>query len=248
MPELLYRRNVVLETLCAGRRELRRLLISDDADQNALRDVLAEAGKRKIKIDRLPHKEMDRLAKGENHQDVMIEVGVYPYAELDEILSHAQTQNEPPLLLLLDLVQDPANVGRLLRTADACGVHGVLLPDKGSGEITTAVVVSSMGASEHIKVARIGNMARTIDILKKEDIWIAGLDLSPQAQRIDQVDLNRPLGIVVGNEGAGIRRLVREKCDLLIRLPMRGHVQSLNAAIAGSIVMYAAWEARGYKD
>ena len=248
MSEILYRRNVVLETLCAGRRELRRLLISDDADQNALRDVLAEAGKRKIKIDRLPHKEMDRLAKVENHQDVMIEVGVYPYAELDEILSHAQTQNEPPLLLLLDLVQDPANVGRLLRTADACGVHGVLLPDKGSGEITTAVVISSMGASEHIKVARIGNMARTIDILKKEDIWIAGLDLSPQEQRIDQVDLNRPLGIVVGNEGAGIRRLVREKCDLLIRLPMRGHVQSLNAAIAGSIVMYAAWEARGYKD
>ncbi|MEK7787399.1 MAG: RNA methyltransferase, partial [Chloroflexota bacterium] len=119
-------------------------------------------------------------------------------------------------------------------------------PDKGSGEITPAVVTASMGASEHMLVARIGNLARTIDLLKKSDVWIAGLDLSPEAQLLGQVDLNRALAIVVGNEGSGIRRLVRDKCDLLIRLPMRGHVQSLNAAVAGSIVLYAAWQARGF--
>ncbi len=247
MSEFLYRRNVVLETLRAGRRELRRLWISDDADQNSLKDVLAEARRRHVKTDIHPRKELNVISHGDNHQGLALEVGEYPYAEFDEALSRARSANEPPLLLLLDQVQDPANVGRLLRTAEACGVHGVYLPDIGSGEITAAVVTASMGASEHMLITRIGNMARTIDILKKEDVWIVGLDLSPQAQSLGQIDLKRPLGIVVGNEGAGIRRLVRQKCDLLLRLPMRGKVQSLNAAIAGSIVMYAAWQARGFK-
>jgi len=176
----------------------------------------------------------------------VLEVGVYQYAEFDEPFDLARANDEPPLLLLLDQVQDPANVGRILRTAEACGVHGVYLPDKGSGEITPAVVTASMGASEHMRIVRVTNMAQTITLLKRSDVWIAGLDLSPEARDLGQVDLNRPLGIVVGNEGSGIRRLVREKCDLLIHLPMRGNVQSLNAAIAGSIVIYAAWQARGF--
>ncbi|MBM4422163.1 MAG: 23S rRNA (guanosine(2251)-2'-O)-methyltransferase RlmB [Chloroflexi bacterium] len=246
MSEFLYRRHVVLETLRAGRRELRRLLLAADSHRDALRDVLAEARRRKIKIEQRPAKELTILTHGETHQGAVLEAGPYRYAEFDDPLARARAADEPPLLLLLDQVQDPANVGRLLRTADACGVHGVYLPDKGSGEITPAVVTASMGASEHMLIVRAGNMARAIDALKQADVWIAGLDLSPQAQRFDRVDLNRPLGIVVGNEGAGIRRLVREKCDMLLRLPMRGRVQSLNAAIAGSIVLYAAWQARGF--
>ncbi len=248
MADFLYRRNVVLETLRAGRRDLRRLLVAEDADRQALKDVLAEAERRHIRTEKRPTKELNQLSHGDNHQGVALEVGAYPYAEFDEPFELAEAVGETPLLLLLDQVQDPANVGRLLRTAEACGVHGVFLPDKGSGEITPAVVTASMGASEHMRVVRVSNLAQTIDLLKHSDIWIGGLDLSPTAQSFGQVDLNRPLGIVVGNEGTGLRRLVRDKCDFLLRLPMRGHVQSLNAAIAGSIVLYAAWQARGFKN
>ena len=248
MAEFLYRRNVVLETLRAGRRDLRRLFLSAEADRQALKDVLKEAERRRVRIESRPTKDLNLISHGDNHQGAVLEVGPYPYADFDEPFARAESNAEPPLLLLLDQVQDPANVGRLLRTADACGVQGVYLPDKGSGEITPAVVTASMGASEHMLVVRVGNMAHTLDILKRQDVWIAGLDLSPQAQRFDKVDLNRPLGIVVGNEGTGIRRLVREHCDLLVQLPMRGHVQSLNAAIAGSIVLYAAWQARGFRN
>ena len=248
MAEFLYRRNVVLETLRAGRRDLRRLLLSTDSDRNALKEVVAEAERRHVRIETRTLKELNIISHGDNHQGAVLEVGPYPYAEFDEPFDLARAADEPPLLLLLDQVQDPANVGRLLRTADACGVHGVYLPDRGSGEITPAVVTASMGASEHMRVVRVTNMAQTIEMLKRSDIWIAGLDLGPGAQEFGKVDLNRPLGIVVGNEGSGIRRLVRDKCDLLMRLPMRGRVQSLNAAIAGSIVLYAAWQARGFGD
>jgi 23S rRNA (guanosine2251-2'-O)-methyltransferase len=248
LAEFLYRRNVVLEALRAGRRDFKRLIIASDANRDSLRDVLAEAQRRKIKIDQRLTKELNTISHGENNQGVVLEVGPYLYAEFDEPLARAYSAGEPPLLLLLDQVQDPANVGRLLRTAEACGAHGVYMPEKGSGEITPAVVTASMGASEHMLVVRAGNMARAIEMLKQQDVWIAGLDLSPEAQQFDQVDLKRSLGIVVGNEGAGIRRLVREKCDMLLRLPMRGRVQSLNAAIAGSIMLYAAWQARGFRS
>ena len=247
MAEFLYRRNVVLETLRAGRRDLRRLLVAEDADRQALAELLAEAGRRNLPVETRPVKELNQVSHGDNHQGVAVEVGLYPYAEFDEPFELAQAAGEPPLLLLLDQVQDPANVGRLLRTAEACGVHGVFLPDRGSGEITPAVVTASMGASEHMRVVRVNNLAQTVDLLKRSEIWIAGLDLSPAAQVFGQVDLNRPLGIVLGNEGAGLRRLVRDKCDFLLRLPMRGRVGSLNVAIAGSIVLYAAWQARGFR-
>ncbi|HKZ68945.1 MAG TPA: TrmH family RNA methyltransferase, partial [Anaerolineales bacterium] len=202
MAEFLYRRNVVLEALRAGRRDFKRLIIASDANRDSLRDVLAEAQRRKIKIDQRLTKELNTITHGENHQGVVLEVGPYLYAEFDEPLARAHSAGEPPLLLLLDQVQDPANVGRLLRTAEACGAHGVYMPEKGSGEITPAVVTASMGASEHMRVVRAGNMARAIEMLKQQDVWIAGLDLSPEAQQFDQVDLKRSLGIVVGNEGA----------------------------------------------
>src|SRR5262245_54670667 len=175
MAEFLYRRNVVLETLRAGRRDLRRMMVAEDGDQESLREVLVEAGRRHLKIDSRSTKELNVISHGDNHQGVALEVGPYPYAEFDEPFARANANGEPPLLLLLDQVQDPANVGRLLRTAEACGVHGVYLPDKGSGEITPAVVTASMGASEHMRVVRVGNMAQTLALIKREDVWIAGL-------------------------------------------------------------------------
>jgi 23S rRNA (guanosine2251-2'-O)-methyltransferase len=154
---------------------------------------------------------------------------------------------EKPFLLILDLLQDPQNVGALLRVADAVGVHGVLLQERRGVDVTPAVVNASSGAVEHLNVTVVTNLVTVMRRLKEEDVWLVGLDIGPDTATLDQVDLDRPLAVVMGSEGEGLRRLVRETCDLRITLPMRGHVLSLNVATAGSIALYAAWQARGWQ-
>jgi 23S rRNA (guanosine2251-2'-O)-methyltransferase len=180
------------------------------------------------------------------HQGVLLEVGPYAYSEPEDMLELAAARGEKPLLLLLDLLHGPQNIGTLLRTAEACGVHGVILQDRRAPEITPAVVQYSAGASEYLLVAKVTNLVQTMRWLQERDVWLAGMDMDEAAQALGQADLNRALGIVVGHEGEGLRRLVRDSCDFLIRLPMRGQVESLNAAVAGSILLYAAWQARGF--
>ena len=178
-----------------------------------------------------------------NHQGVVMRVGEYPYASLDEMLVLAAEQVESPFLLLLDTLQDPQNLGTLLRTAEAVGVHGVLLPLAHTATITPAVVSSSSGASEHLLVTQI-NLAQAISTLKEKDVWAIGLDGGPESQPASRVNLKGGLALVVGSEGSGMRRLVRERCDILMRLPMRGEIESLNAAVAGSVALYLALAAR----
>lgn len=199
-----------------------------------------------VPIERADKAALTRMVGDNSHQGVLLEAGAYPYSDLEEILNLAQERGEPPLLLLLDLLQGPQNIGTLLRAAEACGVHGILIQDRRAPEMTPRVVMFSAGAAEHLLVAQVTNLAKTIDELRAADIWIAGLDLVEEAQLLGEIDLNMPLGIVVGHEGVGLRRLVRERCDFLVKLPMRGKVASLNAATAGSIVLYAAWQARGF--
>jgi len=158
----------------------------------------------------------------------------------------SKVQIERPLLLLLDLLHGPQNIGALLRTAEACGVHGVILQDRRAPEITPSVVQFAAGATEHLLIAKVTNLAETMRRLKDAGVWLAGMDLDDTAEELGRVDLDRALGIVVGHEGEGLRRLVRDRCDFLVRLPMRGRVESLNAAVAGSILLYAAWQARGF--
>jgi 23S rRNA (guanosine2251-2'-O)-methyltransferase len=146
--------------------------------------------------------------------------------------------------LLLDHVQDPQNVGTLLRTAENVGVHGVVLPGRRAATITPAVVNASSGATEHLLIVQAGNLAQTIVALQRADVWVAGLENDPTAQDIDQAELDRPLALVVGAEGTGLARLTRERCDFLVRLPTRGRLDSLNAAVAGSIALYSAWRQR----
>jgi 23S rRNA (guanosine2251-2'-O)-methyltransferase len=189
-------------------------------------------------------RDLDDMLDGAHHQGVAIEAGPYPYVELDEMLSLAQERGEQPLLLLLDHLQDPQNIGTLLRTADVVGAHGVVLPDRRSAGITPAVVNASAGAVEHLLIAQVTNLAQIIEELKSQSIWVAGLEEDPRAQPIDQLDLNMPLALVVGAEGPGLARLTRERCDLLVSLPMAGHVASLNAATAGSIALYMLWRTR----
>ena len=182
-----------------------------------------------------------------SHQGVVIEVGPYEYSSVEEILDRAGSRGEPPFLLILDLLHGPQNIGMLLRAAEACGVHGVILQDRRAPDITPQTVIYSAGAAEHLHIAQVTNLVQTLKKLQENDIWIAGLDVDERAQLLGQVDLNLPLGIVVGHEGSGLRRLVRENCDFLVELPMRGAVGSLNAATAGAVALYMAWQARGFQ-
>jgi 23S rRNA (guanosine2251-2'-O)-methyltransferase len=242
--EILFRRNAVRECLRAGRRQIYRLRVAREGDLAEAQDILAEARRRDIPIEAVDKKELNLAVHGERHQNLLLEVGPYPYADVEDVLAYAATRGEPAFLLLLDLVQDPRNVGALLRTAEAMGVHGVILQERRGCEITPTVVVTSAGAVENLRVAQVTNLPETMRRLKQKDVWMVGFGLEPQAQSLDEVDLSLPLGLVIGNEHEGLRRLVRERCDFRVRLPMLGQVQSLNAAVAGSIALYAAREAR----
>lgn len=250
--EALVRRHPVLEALRAQRRALQRLYIEGQrgrADRE-LQPILAAAQAAGVPVTTLDKHALDQLAQRHaadaKHQGVLLEAGPYPYAEPDEMLGLAERRGERPLLLLLDLLHGPQNIGALLRTAEACGVHGVILQDRRAPEITPSVVQFAAGATEHLLIAKVTNLAETMRRLKDAGVWLAGMDLDDTAEELGRVDLDRALGVVVGHEGEGLRRLVRDRCDFLVRLPMRGRVESLNAAVAGSILLYAAWGARGF--
>lgn len=176
---------------------------------------------------------------GDHHQGIGAEVEPYPYSDLNSILEAVESAGSRALILILDLLQDPQNLGTLIRTAEAVGVQGILIPKRGAAGVTPAVVSASSGASEHLNIARV-NLARAMAELKKTEVWVAGLENHPEARDIYTAGLKPPLAIVVGAEGHGLRKLVRETCDYLIRIPMQGSVGSLNAAVAGSIALYEA--------
>lgn len=245
MNEWLYGRNAVREALRAQRRRTHRLMISAGAQEvGTLAEIIKLAGQRNLTVERVERQVLDRQFREVNHQGVGLEAGAYPYAEIDECLALAEERHEPALLLLLDHLQDPQNVGTLLRTAEVVGVHGVVLPGRRAAEITPAVVNTSSGATEHLRIVVVGNLAQTIAELQRQGIWVVGLEHDETAEDLDQADLNLPLALVVGAEGTGLARLTRERCDFLVRLAMRGQIASLNAAVAGSIALYNAWRQR----
>jgi len=248
MSELIYGRRAVLETLTAGRRQMFRLWIEGERPPKAgssLADIQTLATERNVPVRNIKGGIFDKLMRqGVRPQGVALEVANYPYVTVDDCLDRADAAGEPPLLLILDHLQDPQNLGTLMRTAEAMGVHGIIIPDRRAAEITAAVSNASAGAVEHLLVAQVNNINRIIDQLKPLNIWVAGLEEGADVPALEDVDLNGALAVVVGNEGKGLSRLTREKCDLLVRLPMVGEIASLNAAIAGSIVLYAARRAR----
>lgn len=244
MRETLYGRNAVYESLRARRREFYRLLVADTVRSTEIvADILTLAERTGVPVERVPRRHLDWLGEA-NHQGVALETSEYPYVDLEDILAEGARRAEPPFLLLLDLLQDPQNVGNLLRTAEAVGVHGVVIQQRRAVGITPAVVHTSAGAVEHLLVAQVPNLPETIERLKARDIWVIGLEAARGARRYDQTDLTGPVALVVGSEGEGLRRLVQERCDLLVQLPIVGKVPSLNAAVAGSVVLYEAWRQR----
>ena len=246
--ETIYGRNAVCECLRAGRRRVYKLVLAQGVKETGLvAEVVALAHQAKVAIERVERAALDRIGTV-NHQGVAAEVSAYPYTDLGEILTQAERRDEPPFLLLLDCLEDPQNLGTLLRTAEVAGVHGIVIPKRRAVGVTPAVVNASAGATEHLWVTRVTNLARTIEKLKERGVWVVGLEDLPQAQFYSQFDLSGPLALVVGSEGRGMRRLVLESCDVVLRLPMRGHVGSLNAAVAGSIALYEVWRQRGANE
>jgi len=244
MREWIYGRNPVYEVLRAGRRQIFRLLIAQRTQiKGRLEDILELSKGMDTQVEHVPRKNLDGIHP--QHQGVVLEVNAYPYASLPEMFNLAGRRNEQPLILILDTLQDPQNLGTLLRTGEIVGVHGVLLPYRRTATVTPSVVNASSGASEHLLVTQI-NLAQAIKTIKEKDVWVIGLESGSESQPLEGVNLGGPLALVVGGEGEGMRALVRKSCDQIIRLPMRGQIDSLNAAVAGSIALYLAWGARGY--
>ncbi|MBN1995694.1 MAG: 23S rRNA (guanosine(2251)-2'-O)-methyltransferase RlmB, partial [Anaerolineae bacterium] len=177
---------------------------------------------------------------------VALEVGHYPTVEIDDILARAKKSNDPPFIIALDHLEDPHNLGAILRTAEVVGGHGVLLPKQRSVDVTPAVISASAGAAEHIWVAKIPNLTQALQKLKQANVWVVGVENTPDALFYHQANLTGAIVVVVGSEGRGLSRLVKETCDFLIKLPMRGQIESLNASVACGLILYEVWRARQF--
>lgn len=244
MREWIYGRNPVFEVLRAGRRQAFQLkLFSGAIERGRLSDILDLCKKRNIQVSKVPQRDLKSIHP--NHQGVALLVEEYPYKTLYDILEYSRISGEEPFLLFLDSLHDPQNLGTLLRTAEIVGVHGVFLPYRRTATVTPAVVSASSGACEHLLVAQV-NLSQSIDQLKKEGIWVIGLDTSEEAESLSSIQLDGPIALVIGSEGQGMRSLVRKSCDYLLKFPMKGQIESLNAAVAGSVALYFAWQARGF--
>lgn len=238
----LYGRRPVVESLRAGKRHFYELRVREGLLRNGGEDPelveLSECAQRAgIPFTTVQRDDLDQLLGPVNHQGVALRVGSFPYVGFDQIV-HDVKENDQATVLLLDHIEDPQNVGSLLRTADAAGVTGIVIPEDRSAGVTAAAVRASAGAAEHLRVAHVVNLSRAIDELKELGCWITGLDFGEDAKEFTEIDYKGRCGLVIGNEGKGIGRLVREKCDFIAYIPMVGAVSSLNASVAGGIVMY----------
>ncbi len=248
MPEFLYGHWAVIEAMRSGRRRLDALMVHERAERRgSVGETMSMAEELNVPIQRVQRRILDDLANRGNHQGLVMRVGPYPYCHLEDILDTAAKRREKPFILLLDLLKDPQNVGALIRVSDAVGVHGIVIQERRSVAVTPSVVKASSGAVEHIHVAQVTNLVNAMRELKSQDIWLVGLDVGPNIPALDKTDLSMALGLVMGSEGEGLRRLVRDTCDLLLTLPMRGKVGSLNVATAGAVALYSAWGARAWE-
>ena len=248
MSDFLYGHWAVMEALRANRRHSEQLLLTEGADERGRSgEIITLMEERDLPLRRVPRRIMDDLSGGANHQNVILRASPYPYADTEDAFALASERGERPFFLLLDLLQDPQNVGSLLRVADAVGVHGVFLPQRNAVTITPAVVNASAGAIEHLNIIRVSNLVQVMKTLKARDVWLVGMEIGEEIPPLGHRDLDVALGLVLGSEGQGMRRLVRDNCDMLLSLPMRGQVASLNVATVGSIALYSAWQARGWE-
>ncbi|MBW3111340.1 MULTISPECIES: 23S rRNA (guanosine(2251)-2'-O)-methyltransferase RlmB [Bacillaceae] len=234
-------RNPVMEALKSGR-DINKIWIAEGSQKGSIQQIVGLAKESNVMVQYVPKKKIEQMV-AENHQGVVASVAAYQYAEIDDLFHRAEQKGEDPFILILDELEDPHNLGSIMRTADAAGAHGIIIPKRRAVGLTSTVAKASTGAIEHIPVARVTNLSRAVDELKERGVWVAGTDAKGK-QDFRQLDGTLPIGLIIGSEGKGMSRILRDKCDFLVQLPMIGHVTSLNASVAASILMYEVYRKR----
>ena len=235
-------RNSVLELLESGK-DINKIFITKGERHGSINKIVAIAKERKIVIVEKDKRQMQEMAQTENYQGVIAIVPPFEYCEIEDILENAKNKNEEPFILILDGIEDPHNLGSIIRTAETAGVHGIIIPKRRAAAVNSTVNKVSAGAVEYMKIARVNNISDSIDKLKKQGVWICGTDINTDKYYYDQ-DLTGSLAIVIGNEGNGISEKVKKNCDFLVKIPMKGKVTSLNASVSTGIVIYEAVKQR----
>lgn len=238
-------RNAVWEFIQSGK-HINKIYIRKGEKHGSIYKIIEEAKKRKILITQLDKAKFEKVAQMPNHQGILAMVPPFDYCEVEDILQEAEKRKEDPFILLLDEIADPHNLGSIIRTAETAGVHGIILPKRRAAMVNATVSKVSAGAVEHMKIARVNNLTETIRELKKNNIWIVGTDMNTKTY-YDKQDLTGPLAIVIGSEGFGISRLVKENCDFLVKIPMKGKITSLNASVSTGIILYEVLRQRNQK-
>ncbi len=240
--DFLYGRNPVMEALRSGR-DMNKVFIMEGQQKGPLAQIISMANEASVQISFVPKTKLEKMAGSEHHQGVVAAVAAYEYKSIEDMFALAESKGETPLFILLDELEDPHNLGSILRTADAVGAHGIIIPKRRSVGLTQTVAKASTGAIEYIPVARVTNLTRTLEELKEKGLWVVGTDAS-ESQDYRRLDGNMPLVVVIGSEGKGMSRLVRESCDFLVHMPMVGHVTSLNASVAAALLLYEVHRSR----
>ncbi|KRM90469.1 23S rRNA (guanosine(2251)-2'-O)-methyltransferase RlmB [Liquorilactobacillus cacaonum] len=240
--EFVIGRHPAVETLKSNQ-DINKVFIQEELKSDAIGDIIRAAQKRKIIVSKVPKSKLDLLSDGQNHQGVVVAVAAYRYAKLDDLFELAKEKNEDPFFLILDGIEDPHNLGSIMRTADAAGVHGIIIPKRRAVQLTATVAKTSTGAIEHVPVVRVTNLVQVVKELKKKNVWIFGTDMDGTDFR--SWNATGAVALVIGNEGKGISALLKKECDEMLTIPMVGHVQSLNASVAASLLIYQGFSSRG---
>ena len=229
-------RNSVLELLESDK-DINKIFIAKGEKHGSINKILAIAKEKRIVIVEVEKNKLDNMSQTRNHQGVIAIVPPFEYCEVEDILENAKQKNENPFILILDGIEDPHNLGSIIRTAETAGVHGIIIPKRRAASVNSTVNKVSAGAVEHVKIARVNNLNETIKFLKENDIWICGTDMNTKTEYYNQ-DYTGSIAIVIGSEGFGMSRLVKENCDFLVKIPMKGKVTSLNASVSAGIIIY----------
>ena len=237
-------RNSVIELLESGR-DVNKILVARGEKHGSIHKIITMARERKIVVTEIERSKLNRIAQTPNHQGVIAIVPPFAYCEVDDILELANAKNEMPFLLILDGIEDPHNLGSIIRTAETAGVHGIIIPKRRAAQVNSTVSKVSAGAVEYMKIARVNNINETIRYLKQKGIWICGTDMDTDIIYTKQ-DYRIPIAIVIGSEGFGMSRLVKENCDFIVKIPMKGQINSLNASVSAGIIIYEVLKKRGF--
>ena len=229
-------RNAVLELLESDR-DINKIFISDGDKHGSINKIIALAKKKKVLINEISRAKLNQMAQTENNQGVIAIVPPFEYCDIEDIIEVAKDKNEKPFILILDGIEDPHNLGSIIRSAETAGVHGIIIPKRRAASVNSTVAKVSAGAVAYMKVARVNNINDAINYLKENDVWICGTDIAADKYYYNE-DFTGGIGIVIGNEGSGMSRLVKENCDFLVKIPMKGKVTSLNASVSAGIIMY----------